>query len=93
MLNFLEYAHPAQSSNPSYYHDMFINAQGNVARTYKIGVMYCGEQQQTEDQMYANRFGSDAFEDFLALLGDRVTLKSFTKFKGGLDAQSKYILE
>ena len=38
--------------------------------------------------------GSSDFEEFLELLGDSVTLKGFTGFRGGLDVNSKrlYIL-
>ena len=31
---------------------------------------------------------SDGFEDFLSVLGERVVMQGFTKFKGGLDTQS-----
>ena len=62
--------------------------QGNVARTYKFGLLYCGDAQTTEEQMYGNKHASDGFEDFLDMLGERVPLTGFTKFKGGLDTQS-----
>ncbi len=64
--------------------------QGNVAKTYKFGIIYCGDNQTTEEQMYGNQYASDGFEDFLSLLGQRVVLQGFDKFKGGLDTVSMF---
>ena len=33
---------------------------------------------------------SDTFDNFLKLLGDRIVLKGWSKFRGGLDAKSAY---
>lgn len=33
--------------------------------------------------------GSDAFQKFLNLLGDKITLKGWTGYRGGLDTKSK----
>uniref|UniRef100_A0A914ZJN7 Signal-induced proliferation-associated 1-like protein 2 n=2 Tax=Parascaris TaxID=6254 RepID=A0A914ZJN7_PARUN len=52
---------------------------------YKVGVMYCGPGQSTEEQMYNNEHSSPAFEEFLDFLGQRVRLKGFDQYKGGLD--------
>uniref|UniRef100_A0A0N5D913 Rap-GAP domain-containing protein n=1 Tax=Thelazia callipaeda TaxID=103827 RepID=A0A0N5D913_THECL len=54
---------------------------------YKVGVMYCGVSQSTEEQMYNNEKGSPAFEEFLDFLGQRVRLKGFDQYKGGLDVR------
>ncbi|OZC05198.1 hypothetical protein X798_07817 [Onchocerca flexuosa] len=54
---------------------------------YKVGVMYCGVCQSTEEQMYNNENGSPAFEEFLDFLGQRVRLKGFDQYKGGLDVR------
>ena len=62
--------------------------QGNVPKTYKFGLLYCGDRQKTEEEMYCNKMASDGFEDFLSVLGERVVMQGFTKFKGGLDTQS-----
>ena len=66
--------------------------QGNVAHTYKFGLLYCGDKQMTEEEIYGNKQGSDGFEDFLDLLGERVQLAGFQKFKGGLDTQSRHLV-
>ncbi|XP_076321316.1 uncharacterized protein LOC143230902 [Tachypleus tridentatus] len=51
----------------------------------KVGVIYIKEGQLTEEQILDNRKHSVLFEEFLMVLGDRVRLKGFDKYKGGLD--------
>lgn len=51
----------------------------------KVGVVYIKEGQTTEEQILANREESPAFREFLEILGERVTLRGFDKYKGGLD--------
>lgn len=56
---------------------------------YKVGVLYCKDNQSTEEQMYNNEDSSPHFEEFLDFLGTRVKLKGFDafKYKGGLDTK------
>uniref|UniRef100_A0A915JMX3 Rap-GAP domain-containing protein n=1 Tax=Romanomermis culicivorax TaxID=13658 RepID=A0A915JMX3_ROMCU len=54
---------------------------------YKIGILYCGSGQNSEEEMYNNKDGSSAFDEFLDMLGERVRLKGFDKYKGGLDCK------
>ncbi|XP_065311271.1 uncharacterized protein rsh isoform X1 [Dermacentor albipictus] len=56
-----------------------------VKSELKVGVVYVKEGQNTEEQILNNRTHSALFEEFLCLLGDRVRLKGFDKYKGGLD--------
>lgn len=51
----------------------------------KVGVVYIKQGQTTEEQILANRDESPAFKEFLEILGERVTLRGFDKYKGGLD--------
>jgi len=53
-------------------------------KTYKVGVMYCRAGQQTEEEMYNNEEGGPAFNEFLDVIGQRVRLKGFNKYKAGL---------
>eukprot|EP01104_Vermistella_antarctica_P013353 TRINITY_DN4020_c0_g1_i1.p1 TRINITY_DN4020_c0_g1~~TRINITY_DN4020_c0_g1_i1.p1 ORF type:complete len:504 (-),score=93.15 TRINITY_DN4020_c0_g1_i1:105-1616(-) len=59
-----------------------------IVRTYKFGVIYCAPNQTTEREMLGNPDGSRAFMDFLDVLGDKVDLKGWDKFSGGLDTKS-----
>lgn len=56
----------------------------------KVGVMYCRAGQSTEEEMYNNEMAGPAFEEFLQLLGERVRLKGFSKYRAQLDTKSKY---
>ena len=51
--------------------------------------MYCRAGQQTEEDMYNNEEGGPAFNEFLDLIGQRVRLKGFNKYKAGLCNKSK----
>ena len=46
--------------------------------------MYCRDGQQTEEEMYNNEEGGPAFNEFLDLIGQRVRLKGFNRYKAGL---------
>ena len=61
-------------------------------KTYKVGVMYCRAGQQTEEEMYNNEEGGPAFNEFLDLIGQRVRLKGFNKYKAGLCNKSKLLV-
>ncbi|EDO39335.1 predicted protein, partial [Nematostella vectensis] len=52
---------------------------------YKIGLLYVKEGQETEEAMFENQEHSPAFDAFLESLGDRVRMRGFSKYRGGLD--------
>eukprot|EP00127_Corallochytrium_limacisporum_P005353 Clim_evm29s203 gene=Clim_evmTU29s203 len=55
-------------------------------RTKKVGVLYARRGQKTENEFYANETGPDAFYAFCdRYLGERIKLKGFNGYKGGLD--------
>lgn len=54
-----------------------------------MGVLYCKAGQSTEEEMYNNESAGPALEEFLDLLGQRVRLKGFTKYRAQLDNKSK----
>ncbi|TGZ69955.1 hypothetical protein CRM22_003444 [Opisthorchis felineus] len=60
--------------------------EGSV--NFKFGVIYCIEGQTSDEDMYNNEHGSEEFNQFIKLLGDRINLKSWDRFKGGLDTKS-----
>ncbi|CAH8480171.1 unnamed protein product [Schistosoma turkestanicum] len=60
--------------------------EGSV--NFKFGVLYCIEGQTSDQEMYNNETGSEQFERFVDLLGERINLKSWDRFKGGLDTKS-----
>uniref|UniRef100_A0A3Q1HA10 Signal-induced proliferation-associated 1 like 1 n=1 Tax=Acanthochromis polyacanthus TaxID=80966 RepID=A0A3Q1HA10_9TELE len=54
----------------------------------KVGVMYCMAGQSSEEEMYNNEAAGPALEEFLHLLGERVRLKGFTKYRAQLDTKT-----
>ena len=56
---------------------------------HKVGILYCRAGQRTEEEMYNNENASPALDEFLDLLGQRVRLKGFTKYRAQLDNKSK----
>ena len=48
-------------------------------------MIFVKEEQFTEEQILDNNENSLLFDEFLTLLGDRVRLRGFDKYKGGLD--------
>ena len=63
-----------------------------VQYPFQVGVMYCRAGQQTEEEMYNNEEGGPAFNEFLDLIGQRVRLKGFNKYKAGLCNKSKLLV-
>jgi len=61
---------------------------GESSERFKIGVLYVKEGQTQEEDMFANSEGSESFNDFLNLLGQKVPLKGWSGFSGGLDVQN-----
>lgn len=57
-------------------------------QAYKFGVVYMKEDQQTEEDLFGNETHSKAFDDFLDLLGQRVRLRGFDKYRAGLDGNN-----
>lgn len=52
----------------------------------KVGVIYIKEgQANSEEAILGNREESPLFSEFLSIIGDRIRLKGFDKYKGGLD--------
>ncbi|GFV79988.1 signal-induced proliferation-associated 1-like protein 2 [Trichonephila clavipes] len=52
----------------------------------KVGVILVREGQSTEEQILDNQTHTPLFDEFLSVLGDRIRLKGFDKYKGGLDS-------
>lgn len=55
---------------------------------HKVGILYCKAGQSTEEEMYNNENAGPALDEFLDLLGQRVRLKGFTKYRAQLDNKS-----
>ena len=58
------------------------------SKTLKFGVVYCKNNQSSDDEMYSNEHGSYEFNQFLHFLGSHILLEGWDKFRGGLDVTS-----
>ncbi|CAN9502220.1 unnamed protein product [Ophioblennius macclurei] len=54
----------------------------------RVGMMYCRAGQSSEEEMYNNETAGPALEEFLQLLGEKVRLKGFTKYRAQLDTKT-----
>ncbi|KAK6304388.1 hypothetical protein J4Q44_G00249740 [Coregonus suidteri] len=66
---------------------MKLDEQG-LSFQVKVGVMYCRAGQSSEEEMYNNEKAGPALEEFLQLLGERVRLQGFTKYRAQLDTKT-----
>lgn len=57
-----------------------------VPNRFKFGILCVREGQTREEEMFRNQtIPNSPFEDFLDFIGQRIALKGFDKFSGGLD--------
>ncbi|XP_039217772.1 signal-induced proliferation-associated 1-like protein 3 isoform X2 [Crotalus tigris] len=64
-----------------------LDEQG-LCRKHKVGILYCKAGQSSEEEMYNNEEAGPAFEEFLALLGEKVCLRGFGKYAAQLDTKT-----
>ncbi|XP_038623027.1 signal-induced proliferation-associated 1-like protein 3 isoform X2 [Tachyglossus aculeatus] len=64
-----------------------LDEQG-LCRKHKVGILYCKGGQSSEEEMYNNEEAGPAFEEFLALIGDKVCLRGFNKYSAQLDVKT-----
>uniref|UniRef100_A0A8U8CLJ6 Uncharacterized protein n=1 Tax=Geospiza parvula TaxID=87175 RepID=A0A8U8CLJ6_GEOPR len=64
-----------------------LDEQG-LCRRHKVGILYCKAGQSSEEEMYNNEAAGPALDEFLTLLGEKVSLKSFTKYAAQLDTKT-----
>ena len=67
--------------------DLLAMEEKMIETNYKFGVLYCKAGQANEDEMFSNEHGSAQFDKFLECIGERVKLKGFKGFRGGLDVK------
>uniref|UniRef100_A0AAX7VJG2 Signal induced proliferation associated 1 like 1 n=1 Tax=Astatotilapia calliptera TaxID=8154 RepID=A0AAX7VJG2_ASTCA len=65
-----------------------VTEQNSFIQPVKVGVMYCRAGQSTEEEMYNNEVAGPALEEFLQLLGEKVRLRGFTKYRAQLDTKT-----
>ncbi|XP_041530639.1 GTPase-activating Rap/Ran-GAP domain-like protein 3 isoform X3 [Microtus oregoni] len=79
---------PREIFHPEIQKDLLVLEEQEGSVNFKFGVLFAKDGQLTDDEMFSNEIGSEAFQKFLNLLGDTITLKGWTGYRGGLDTKN-----
>jgi len=63
-----------------------------ITRKLKFGILLCRKGQVVEEDMFANNETTPDFEAFLNSIGEKIALKGYTGFAGGLDLKGMLFL-
>ncbi|XP_076347527.1 GTPase-activating Rap/Ran-GAP domain-like protein 3 [Tachypleus tridentatus] len=78
---------PKEIFAPEIQKDLLLLEEQEGSVNFKFGVIYAKVGQLSDDEMFSNEGGSWEFDQFLSLLGDRIRLKGWDKYRGGLDVK------
>ncbi|XP_033611418.1 GTPase-activating Rap/Ran-GAP domain-like protein 3 isoform X1 [Cryptotermes secundus] len=78
---------PKEIFTPDIQKDLLLLEEQEGSVNFKFGVLYTRPGQNTDDEMFSNEAGSPEFNRFISLLGDKVRLKGWDKYRGGLDVK------
>ncbi|XP_050432904.1 GTPase-activating Rap/Ran-GAP domain-like protein 3 [Adelges cooleyi] len=78
---------PKEIFAPDIQKDLLLLEEQEGSVNFKFGVLYTKPNQLTDDEMLSNENGSEEFNQFVSLLGNRVRLKGWDKYRGGLDVK------
>ena len=59
----------------------------SMIKRYKFGIIHVKDGQTEENEWFANDECDPTFWDFMNLIADKIELKGFTGYRGGLDVQ------
>ncbi|XP_068888153.1 GTPase-activating Rap/Ran-GAP domain-like protein 3 isoform X6 [Aphelocoma coerulescens] len=79
---------PREIFHPEIQKDLLVLEEQEGSVNFKFGVLYAKDGQLTDDEMFSNETGSESFQRFLHLLGDTITLKGWSGYRGGLDTKN-----
>ncbi|XP_031635963.1 GTPase-activating Rap/Ran-GAP domain-like protein 3 isoform X2 [Contarinia nasturtii] len=78
---------PKEIFSPDIQKDLLLLEEQEGSVNFKFGVVYMKAGQKCDDEMLSNEFGSKSFEEFLGILGEKIRLKGWERFRGGLDVK------
>ncbi|XP_046817899.1 GTPase-activating Rap/Ran-GAP domain-like protein 3 isoform X5 [Vespa crabro] len=78
---------PREVLSPEIQKDLLLLEEQEGSVNFKFGVIYAKEGQTTDDEMLSNESGSPGFEKFLDILGEKIRLRGWDKYRGGLDVK------
>ncbi|XP_038601443.1 GTPase-activating Rap/Ran-GAP domain-like protein 3 isoform X1 [Tachyglossus aculeatus] len=79
---------PREILHPEIQKDLLVLEEQEGSVNFKFGILYAKDGQLTDDEMFSNETGSETFQKLLTLLGDTITLKGWTGYRGGLDTKN-----
>ncbi|XP_072152299.1 GTPase-activating Rap/Ran-GAP domain-like protein 3 isoform X1 [Bemisia tabaci] len=78
---------PKEIFTPEIQKDLLLLEEQEGSVNFKFGVLYTKPGQPTDDEMFSNEEGSEEFDNFIDLLGEKIRLKGWDKYRGGLDVK------
>ncbi|KAK7863100.1 hypothetical protein R5R35_001025 [Gryllus longicercus] len=78
---------PKEIFTPDIQKDLLLLEEQEGSVNFKFGVLYAKPGQTSDDEMFSNENGSSDFDRFINLLGGKIRLKSWDKYRGGLDVK------
>ncbi|XP_022643618.1 GTPase-activating Rap/Ran-GAP domain-like protein 3 isoform X3 [Varroa destructor] len=78
---------PKEIFSPDIQKDLLLLEEQEGSVNFKFGVLYALAGQTTDDEMFSNETGNKDFERLVNLLGGKVRLKGWDKYRGGLDVK------
>ncbi|XP_076276251.1 GTPase-activating Rap/Ran-GAP domain-like protein 3 isoform X1 [Lasioglossum baleicum] len=78
---------PREVFSPEIQKDLLLLEEQEGSVNFKFGVIYAKKGQTTDDEMLSNEQSSPEFENFLEIMGERIWLKNWDKYRGGLDVK------
>ncbi|XP_043581371.1 GTPase-activating Rap/Ran-GAP domain-like protein 3 isoform X3 [Bombus pyrosoma] len=78
---------PREVFSPEIQKDLLLLEEQEGSVNFKFGVIYAKKGQTTDDEMLSNEKGSPDFDKFLEIVGERIELKNWDKYRGGLDVK------
>ncbi|XP_030853506.1 GTPase-activating Rap/Ran-GAP domain-like protein 3 [Strongylocentrotus purpuratus] len=79
---------PKEIYTPDIQKELLLLEEQEGSVNFKFGVLYAKNGQKSDDEMFSNEHGSEAFRKLVSLLGETITLKGWDKFNGGLDVKN-----
>ncbi|XP_035208180.1 GTPase-activating Rap/Ran-GAP domain-like protein 3, partial [Stegodyphus dumicola] len=78
---------PKEIFSPEIQKDLLLLEEQEGSVNFKFGVLFAKARQTTDDEMFSNETGTKDFDKFVNLLGEKIRLKSWDKYRGGLDVK------
>ncbi|KAG7303979.1 hypothetical protein JYU34_010899 [Plutella xylostella] len=78
---------PREITCPELQKDILLLEEQEGSVNFKIGVMLMSSLQKTDDEMLSNEKGDEKWDRFISLLGDKIRLRGWNRFRGGLDVK------